>query len=67
MREGGILTLEPRSVLKKLKDKGFAAKVERSEVQAGVELLGVELEKHVGFVIESLRPHAAELGLLGRA
>ncbi len=67
VREGGIMTLEPKSVLKKLKDKGFAAKVERGEVQAGVDLLGVELSAHIAFVIESLRPHVAELGLQGRA
>lgn len=67
VREGGIATLEPKSVLKKLKDKGFAAKVERTEVQAGVEMLNVPLEEHVAFVIEALRPHAVELGLTGRA
>lgn len=66
VREGGIHSLEPRSVLKKLKDKGFAAKVERGEVQAGVEALGVPLEEHVAFVIEALRPHARELALEGR-
>ena len=63
VRPDGILSLEPKSVLKKLKDKGFAAKVERAEVHKGVELLGVPLEEHVGFVIGALRPHAAELGL----
>ncbi|MBK9386304.1 MAG: metal-dependent phosphohydrolase [Planctomycetes bacterium] len=67
VREGGILSLEPPSVLKKLKDKGFAAKVERPEIQRGIELLGVELVAHVAFVIEALRPHAQELGLLGRS
>lgn len=67
VREGGVLSLEPKSVLKKLKDKGFAAKVERGEVQAGVEFLGVDLDLHIAFIIEALRPHAAELGLLGRA
>src|SRR5262245_60813032 len=66
VREGGILSLEARSVLKKLKDKGFAAKVERAEVHAGCAQLGVELAAHVEFVIEALRPHAQELGLLGR-
>lgn len=66
VRPGGIATLEPKSVKKKLADKGFAAKVERAEVHAGVELLGVTLEEHVRFVIEALRPHAAELGLEGR-
>ncbi len=66
VREGGIMTLEPPSVLKKLKDKSFAAKVEREEVHKGVELVGAELATHVAFVIEALRPHAVELGLLGR-
>jgi predicted hydrolase (HD superfamily) len=67
VRPEGIATLEPKSVLKKLKDKGFAAKVERAEVQRGAELLAVPLDEHVGFVIAALRPHAAELGLAGRA
>lgn len=66
VREGGVLSLEPASVLKKLKDKGFAAKVEREEVRRGAELLGVELAEHIAFVIGALRPHAEELRLLGR-
>jgi predicted hydrolase (HD superfamily) len=67
VRPGGLATLEPKSVQKKLKDKGFAAKVERSEIAAGCELLGVEPGAHIAFVIDALRPHAAELGLGGRA
>lgn len=66
VRPEGIATLEAKSVQKKLKDKGFAAKVERGEVTAGAELLGVELARHIEFVIGALRPHAAELGLGGR-
>jgi predicted hydrolase (HD superfamily) len=66
VRPEGIVTLEPGSVLKKLKDKGFAAKVERGEVSAGAAQLGVDLSEHVAFVIGALRPHAAELGLAGR-
>jgi predicted hydrolase (HD superfamily) len=65
VRPDGVLTLSPKSVVKKLKDKHFAAKVERDEVRAGAELLGVELGEHIRFVIEALRPHAEELGLLG--
>ncbi len=64
VRPGGITTLEPKSVLKKLKDKGFAAKVEREEIEAGVKLLGVEMGEHVGFVIEALKPFGGELGLV---
>ncbi|MFN0007286.1 MAG: metal-dependent phosphohydrolase [Planctomycetota bacterium] len=66
VRPDGIASLEPKSVIKKLKDKGFAAKVERAEVTAGAEMLGVELSDHVAFVIGALVPHAAELGLQGR-
>jgi predicted hydrolase (HD superfamily) len=66
VRPDGIASLEPKSVLKKLKDKSFAAKVERAEVSAGAELLGVELSEHVGFVIGALKSHAGELGLQGR-
>jgi predicted hydrolase (HD superfamily) len=64
VRPEGIASLEAKSVLKKLKDKGFAAKVEREEVHAGAVLLGVELADHVAFVIEALKPHAPELGLV---
>jgi len=67
VRPEGILDLTAESVLKKLKDKGFAAKVERHEVHAGAQLLGVQLGEQVTFVIEALKPHAAELGLLGRS
>jgi predicted hydrolase (HD superfamily) len=63
VRPDGLATLEPKSVIKRLKDKGFAAKVERDEVTRGAELLGVELAAHIEFVILALRPHAAEIGL----
>jgi predicted hydrolase (HD superfamily) len=66
VRPEGVSTLEPKSVRKKLKDKAFAAKVERAEIQAGAELLGVDLSEHVRFVIEALKPHAEELGIQGR-
>ncbi len=63
VRPDGIAGLTSKSVLKKLKDKGFAAKVERHEIHTGAALLGVELAQHIDFVIEALRPHAEELGL----
>ena len=63
VRPDGISTLEPKSVIKKLKDKGFAAKVERDEVYIGAELLGVELVEHIAFIINVLRSHKEELGI----
>jgi predicted hydrolase (HD superfamily) len=46
-----------------LKDKSFAAKVERDEVHKGAELLGVDLQEHIAFIIDVLRKHKSELGI----
>lgn len=61
VRPDGIVGLEAKSVIKKLKDKGFAAKVERDEVYKGVELFGVELADHITFIIDVLRKNKTEL------
>jgi predicted hydrolase (HD superfamily) len=61
VRPDGIAGLEAKSVIKKLKDKGFAAKVERDEVYKGVELFGVELADHITFIIDVLRKNKLEL------
>jgi predicted hydrolase (HD superfamily) len=66
VRPDGVHSLTPKSVKKKLKDKSFAAKVERSEIHAGVELLGADLTEHIAFIIEALAPHAEELGIGGK-
>jgi predicted hydrolase (HD superfamily) len=66
VRPGGVATLKPKSVRKKLKDKAFAAKVERAEVSAGSEILGVDLAEHIQLIVDALRPHAHELGIQGR-
>ncbi|MBA2291721.1 MAG: HDIG domain-containing protein [Gemmatimonadales bacterium] len=55
--------LEAPSVLKKLKDKGFARGVSRDDVRSGAEELGVPLDALVRDVIMALRPHEAQLGL----
>jgi predicted hydrolase (HD superfamily) len=63
VRPEGISTLEPKSVIKKLKDKGFAAKVDRDEVYKGVELMGVDLATHIEFIIGVLKENKTELGI----
>ena len=63
VRPDGIDTLEPRSVRKKLKQPSFAAGVHREEVYSGAEELGVDLDDHIAFVTEALKPIAPELGL----
>lgn len=63
VRPEGIATLEARSVIKKLKDKGFAAKVDRDEVYKGVELFGVDLTQHIEFIVAVLKSNRTELGI----
>jgi predicted hydrolase (HD superfamily) len=65
VRPQGVRTITPKSVRKKLKDKAFAAKVERTEIYAGIDLLGADLSEHIQLVIDALKPHADELGLNG--
>ena len=60
-----VLDLEARSVLKKMKDRAFAAGVDREDVRHAAEDLGVELAEHVTLVIEAMRGVAPRLGLAG--
>jgi predicted hydrolase (HD superfamily) len=55
--------LEVSSVKKKLKDKAFARTVNRDDIRQGVAELGVELDEHIRFVIDALRPVQKEIGL----
>jgi predicted hydrolase (HD superfamily) len=55
--------LEVSSVKKKLKDKAFARTVNRDDIRQGVEELGVDLDEHIRFVIDALRPLQQEIGL----
>ncbi len=55
--------LEVSSVKKKLKDKAFARGVNRDDIRQGAEELGVELDTHIKFVIDALRPVERDLGL----
>jgi predicted hydrolase (HD superfamily) len=57
--------VDARSVRKKMKDKGFARGVNRDDVIAGAQELGVDLDEHVQFVIEAMKGVAAQIGLAG--
>ena len=60
-----VLDLEPKSVVKRMKDKAFARNVKREDLTSGAELLGLPLEEHIGNVIAFMRERAAALGLRG--
>ena len=63
VRPTGIDDLNPKSVVKKLKDKTFAAGVSRDDVQWGMDLIGLDRSEHVQNVIDGLRAVAGDLGL----
>lgn len=64
VRPGKVITgLEPASVRKKLKDRGFARTVNRDDVHRGAAELGVDLDAHIAFIVEALAPVAPEIGL----
>jgi putative nucleotidyltransferase with HDIG domain len=58
-----VSEVKVKSVKKKMKDKSFAAKVNREEIRQGVEELGVEFDEHVMLVVQALSSIAKELDL----
>ncbi len=59
-----IADVEVKSIKKKWKDKGFAAGVNREEVEQGTRELGVDLwEEHVPTVLKAMQSIADDLGL----
>jgi putative nucleotidyltransferase with HDIG domain len=63
IRPEGLVGMTPSSVKKKLKNKAFAAKVNRDDITRGAEDFGVDLDQHIQFLIDALAPHAEALGL----
>ena len=64
VRPDRILTLEAKSVRKRMKDKAFARSVSREDIVQGTEELGIPLEEHITFCIEAMKGIAGTLGLM---
>jgi putative nucleotidyltransferase with HDIG domain len=60
-----VLDLPVKSVMKKWKDKSFAAGVDRSVVEKGAAMLGVPVEDLVAETIEGMKTVAEGIGLKG--
>ncbi len=60
-----IHDVEPKGVVKKMKDKGFARAVKREDITSGAAMLEVSLEEHIATCLGAMQAHAAELGLAG--
>ena len=55
MRPTGISDMEPKSVIKKFKDKKFAAGCDRDVIRRGAEMLGMELGELIARTIDAMR------------
>ena len=62
-----LAEVDTKSVRKRMKDKAFARKVNRDDIVNGAADLGEDLDQHIAFCIEALKPIADKLGLDGSA
>jgi predicted hydrolase (HD superfamily) len=62
-----VMDMKAKSVKKKWKDKRFAAGVDRSIIQKGVDMLGVELGDLINDTIMGMREVSDAIGLKGEA
>ena len=67
VRPTGIDGMKAKSVIKKMKQKSFAAAVNRDDIRRGAEDLGVDLAEHIQRVIDAMAEIAGQLGLSGAA
>jgi len=63
IRPNKIADLEISSVKKKLKDKRFAANVNRDDITQGCAELNIPLDEHIKFVIDAMKSVSSDLGL----
>jgi len=61
-----ILDLPVKSVLKKWKDRSFAAGANREVIEKGVAMLGTDLQTLIADTIEGMKPVAEAIGLKGQ-
>jgi len=62
-----VADVTAKAVRKKMKDKAFARAVDREAMLHGAEVLGVDFDQHVEFVIRAMTDNAEALGLVGVA
>lgn len=55
MRPNGIADMEVKSVIKKFKDKKFAAGCSRDVIRQGADMLGMELSELISKTIDAMR------------
>ena len=67
LRDTGIIGMQAKGLVKRFKDKRFAAKCDRAVILDGCERLGMELREVAEICIRGMEEHAEEIGLAGNA
>ena len=62
VRPNGLQDLKVKSIRKKLKDKRFAAAVNRDDIRQGAEELGIDLGEHIANVAAGMARESERLG-----
>jgi predicted hydrolase (HD superfamily) len=65
LRAEGIIGMQAKGLIKRFKDKRFAAKCDREVIKKGCEMLGMELRDVAEICIRGMEEHAEEIGLAG--
>ncbi|MBR3377175.1 MAG: hypothetical protein IKG44_05805 [Mogibacterium sp.] len=65
LRGEGIIGMQAKGLIKRFKDKRFAAKCDREVILKGCEMLGMELRDVAEICIRGMEEHAEEIGLAG--
>jgi len=63
VRPDRLVGMEPASIVKKMKQKAFAAAVSREDIQQGAALLGLPLTDHIAHCIVSVQTISSQIGL----
>ena len=58
-----LADLKPSSVRKRMKESGFARRVNREDIVRGADLLGIPLDEHIENVVVAMRRVSDDLGL----
>jgi len=58
-----LADVDLKAVMKKWKEKSFAAGADRKTIEQGAKELGVSLEEHIAVVLKAMRDISAQLGL----
>lgn len=63
VRDKKLANVDVAAIVKKMKQKSFAAGVDRTHITKGAEELGLSVDEHIQHVLQAMQGIATELGL----